>query len=127
MLFFLLLFIAYTNLVYAAKLEDIIPCINETNCGESIDSSVYTQSPKTNDPVLDDSSNDTEENDPHLTISTEITTTSGNLNITEQPEIQSTVTTISQIAVNIPSNNEKGLKFEKKEICECDLIVCVNI
>lgn len=125
MLFLLLLFMAYTNVAYVAKLEDILPCINETSCSESIDSSIYTQSSKVNGPVLDDPLNDTEGNDQH--IATEITTYFGNLNITEQPEVQSTVTTISLPTLDIPSNNDKILKFEKREICECNLIVRVNI
>ncbi|XP_032676749.1 tectonic-3-like isoform X3 [Odontomachus brunneus] len=122
MLFLLLLFMAYINVAYIAKLEDILPCINETGCNESIDSFIYTQSSKVNDPVLSNSSNGTEGNDEHIAVSTEITIPFRKLNTTEQPEIQSTVTTISLTTLDIPSNNDKVLKFEEREICGCNLM-----
>lgn len=128
MFFLLLLFLAYTNMVYVAKLEDILPCTNDTDCSESIDSSVYTQSSKVNDSVLSDASNETEENNPHImATSTHIITSLGNLNVTEQPDIQSTVTTISSPALNISLNNAVVFKLEKSEICECNLIVRIKI
>lgn len=128
MLFLLLLFLAHVNVAYVAKLEDILPCINDADCNESIDSSMYTPSSKVNGPVLDDVSDDMEGNDLYImNISTDIITSFGNLDVTEQTEIQSTVTTISPPTFNMSSNNAVVLKFEKREICECNLIVRIDI
>lgn len=124
MFFSLLLFIAYINMVEITKIEDISICINDTDCSESIDSTIYTQIPKVDDPSLKDLSNETEEDNIFTTIvSTEII--SLKINTTDQSEIQSTLTTISSIPMHLSDN--KILTLKKKEICECDLIVGANI
>jgi len=120
----LLLFLVCINVVEITKIEDISICINDTDCSESIDSIIYTHIPEVDDLFLKDLSNETEEDNTFITtIPTEII--SSKINATEQPEVQSTLTTISSRILH-PSDNEI-LTLEKKEICECDLIVCTNI
>lgn len=122
----LLLFLAYINIVEITKIEDISICVNDTDCSESIDSTIYTQISKVDDPSLKDLSNETEEDNIFTTtIPTEIISLRINTNTTEQLEIQSTLTTISSITMHL-SDNEL-LTLRKKEICECDLIVRTNI
>lgn len=124
MFFSLLLFIAYINMVEITKIEDISICINDTDCSESIDSTVYTQIPKVDEPSLKDLLNETEEDNIFTTtVSTEII--SLKINTTDQSEILSTLTTISSIPMHLSDN--KILTLRKKEICECDLIVGANI
>ncbi|KAL6252232.1 hypothetical protein P5V15_000011 [Pogonomyrmex californicus] len=113
-----LLFLIYTNIAEITKIEDISICINDTDCSEAIDLDMYTNIPKVEDPSLQ-ISNDTEQDNMFITaISTEI---SSNIdaNETEQPEIQSTLRTISSSATH--RNDNKILILKKKEICECDL------
>jgi len=125
MLFSLLLFLTYTNVVYVTKIEDTYTCINDTDCSESIDSTIYTQSPNVDNPVLEDSLNNTEEDNLYTTISMEITSSRTNSNVTEQSEPQST-STISSPTITMPPN-KKILTLERKEICECDLTVRVYL
>lgn len=122
MFFSLVIFLIYTNVVYVTKIEDISICINDTNCSESTDSTIYTQKPTVNDPSsLEDSSNDIEENTPFTTtIPIETTSSRINSNVTEQQELD---TTIASPAVH--PDNDEVLILEKKEICECNLIVCI--
>ncbi|XP_018377352.1 PREDICTED: tectonic-3-like [Trachymyrmex cornetzi] len=102
-------------------IEDISICTNDTDCKESINSTIYTQIPEIDNPSLKDLSNDTEEDKIFTTtIPTEIISSRININSTEQLEVQSTFTTISSPVVR-PSGYEI-LTLEKKEICECDLI-----
>lgn len=124
MFFLLVLILAYTNMVYLTKIEDTSICINDTNCSESIDSTIYTQNPTVNDlSTLEISSNDIEENNPFTTIiPIDITSSQINSNVTEQEELELTSTTISSPAV-YPDNDEV-LILEEKKICECNLIVC---
>lgn len=131
----LLLLLACIDVTLVTKIEDILICINDTDC-ESTESSVaYTRSSKVDNSALEDSSNDTEK-DNSSTITTTTTTipieTTISLkiksNVTEQPELQSTVTsTMSSPAVTVPQNDNETLVLEKKEICECDLTVRINI
>jgi len=125
MLYLLLLFLVCINVVEITKIEDISICINDTDCSESIDSTIYTHIPEVDDLSLKDLSNETEEDNTFTTIPTEIISSRINANATEQPEVQSTLTTISS-RISHPSDNEI-LTLKKKEICECDLIVCANI
>jgi len=126
MLSLLLLFLVCINVVEITKIEDISICINDTDCSESIDSTIYTHIPEVDDLSLKDLSNETEDDNTFITtIPTKIISSRINANATEQPEVQSTLTTISSRILH-PSDNEI-LTLEKKEICECDLIVCTNI
>ncbi|XP_070154293.1 tectonic-1-like [Polyergus mexicanus] len=122
MFFLLVLILAYTNMVYLTKFENTLICINDTNCGELIDSTTHTQNPTVNDlSTLEISSNDIEENNPFTTIiPIEITSSKINSNVTEQEELELTSITISSPAV-YPDNDEV-LILEEKEICECNLI-----
>ncbi|XP_018356047.1 PREDICTED: tectonic-3-like [Trachymyrmex septentrionalis] len=102
-------------------IEDISICINDTDCKESINSTIYTQIPEIDNSSFKDLSNDTEEDKIFTTtIPTEIISSRININSTEQLEVQSTFTTIFSPVMR-PSDYEI-LTFEKKEICECDLI-----
>ncbi|XP_018315478.1 tectonic-3 [Mycetomoellerius zeteki] len=102
-------------------IEDISICINDTDCRESINSTIYTQIPEIDNPFLKDLSNDTDEDKIFTTtIPTGIISSRININTTEQLEVQSTFTTISSPVVH-PSGYET-LALEKREICECDLI-----
>lgn len=126
MFFSLLLLVAYTNVVYVTKIEDMFTCINDTDCSGSVDSTIYTQSPNVDNPVLKDASNDTEEDNLYTTIPTEITSSRANSNVTEQLELQLT-STISSPTITMLPNNDKILAFEKREICECDLTVRIHL
>lgn len=121
-----LLLLAYTNVVYVTKIEDMFTCINDTDCSISTDSTIYTQSPNVDNPVLEDSLNDTEEDNLYTTIPSETTSSRTNLNVTEQSDPQST-STISSPTITMPLNNDKILTFEEKEICECDLTVRIHL
>ncbi|EGI68878.1 B9 domain-containing protein 2 [Acromyrmex echinatior] len=102
-------------------IEDISICINDTDCKELINSTIYTQIPEIDNSSLKDLSNNTEEDKIFTTtIPTEIISSRININSTEQLEVQSTFTTISSPVVR-PSGYEI-LTLGKKEICECDLI-----
>jgi len=106
------------NVAYVKKIEDTLICTNDTDCNESIDLTI--QNPE----ALADLSNDTEQTTTAIsTETTSLETTSKiNSNITDQPELQST--TISSTTVAVPLNDNEILSFKKKELCECDLIVC---
>lgn len=127
MFFSLVLFLSCTNMVYATKIEDTLICINDTDCSESIDSTIYTQNPTVNDPSsLGDSSNDIEENNSFTTIiPIEITSSRINSNVTEQQELESTLITISSPAIH--PDDDEVLILEEREICECNLNVRKNI
>ncbi|XP_071647989.1 tectonic-3 isoform X4 [Temnothorax longispinosus] len=120
--------IAYINMVEITKIEDISICINDTDCNESIDSTIYIQIPKVDDPSLEDLSNETEEEVNIFTtpIPTEISSRI-NANATEQSEVQSTLTTISLpssttiSSSTMYSNDNEILALKEQEICECDL------
>jgi len=117
-----LLLLACINVVEVTKIEDISICKNDTDCKESINSTIYTQIPEIDNSSLKGLSNDTEEDKIFTTtIPTEIISSRININSTEQLEVQLTFTTISSPVVR-PSGYEI-LTLEKKEICECDLIV----
>lgn len=123
MLFSLVIFLICTNVVHVTKIEDTLICINDTDCSESTDSTIYTQKPTViNDSSsLEDSSNDTEENSPFTTtIPTETTSLRISSNVTEQQELDSTIASSA-----VHPDNDEVLILEKKEICECNLIVCV--
>lgn len=124
MFFLLVLFLTYTDMVYVTKTEDTLICINDTNCSEPIDSTIYTQNPTVNDlSDLEISSNDIEENNLFTTIiPIEITSSRINSNVTEQEELESTLITIFSPTVH--PDNDEVLILEEKEICECNLIVC---
>lgn len=125
-MFLLLLFLSCINVAYVTKIEDVLICVNDTDCNESTDSIAYTQSPNINDSTLEDSSNDTAEDNSYTTnVPTETTTfIKEKLNVTEQPELQSTVPTISP--PNIIFQDNKTVTLERKEICECDLTVRID-
>lgn len=126
MFFLSLLLLACINMVEITKIEDISICINDTDCRESINSTIYTQIPEIDNPFLKDLSNDTDEDKIFTTtIPTGIISSRININTTEQLEVQSTFTTISSPVVH-PSGYET-LALEKREICECDLIVRASI
>lgn len=134
MFFLLLLFLTYINMVEITKIEDISICINDTNCNELIDSNIYIQIPKVNGPSLENNfSNDTEKvNIFSTTIPTEISSRIS-VNVTQQLEIQSTLTTIfstSLTTISSPTthlNDNEILILKGKEICECDLTVRASI
>lgn len=115
----LVIFLICTNVVYVTKIEDTLICINDTDCSESTDSTIYTQKPTVNDPSsLEDSTNDIEENTSFTTtIPIETTSSRINSNVTEQ-ELDSTIASPA-----VHPDNDKVLILEKKEICECNLIV----
>lgn len=119
MFFSLVLFLTCINMAYVTKIEDTSICINDTDCSEAIDSTIYTQNP-TDPSSLEDSSNDLEENNQFTTIPIEITSSRINSNVTEQPELESTLTTISSPVVH--PDDDKVLILEEREICECNLI-----
>lgn len=107
-------------MVHVTKIEDTLICINDTDCSESTDSIIYTQKPTVNDPSSsEDSTNDIEENTSFTTTIPIETSSRINFNVTEQQELDST--TIASPAI-YPDNNEV-LILEKREICECNLIV----
>lgn len=123
MLFSLLLLLTCTNVVHVIKLEDILICMNDTDCNEATDSPTYTQDSEIDDLASDNSSNNTEEDNPFVTaLPTETISLRTNFDVTE-PEVESTLTTTFSPVV-IPLN--KTLKFEKKELCECDLTVRIT-
>lgn len=133
MFFVLLLFLTYINMVEITKIEDISICMNDTDCNESIDSIIHTQIPKIDESSSEDLSNETEgSNIFTTTIPTEISSRT-KASTTEQSEVQSISTTISLpplttiFSPTIFSRNNKILKFQEKEICECDLTVRSNI
>jgi len=105
------------------KIENTLICTNDMECNESIDLTI--QNPDVNDSTLENTSNDTEQTTTAISIETSSETTSKiNFNVTDQPELQSTSTTISSTTVTVPLNDNEILKFKKKELCKCDLIVC---
>ena len=117
-----LLLLACINVVEVTKIEDISICKNDTDCKESINSTIYTQIPEIDNSSLKGLLNDTEEDKIFTTtIPTEIISSRININSTEQLEVQSTFTTISSPVVR--SSGYEILTLKKKEICECDLIV----
>lgn len=128
MFFLLLLFLTYINIVEITKIEDISICINNTDCNESIDSTIYIQIPEINDQSLENLSNETEGVD-IFTSTTPIEISSRiNVNTTEQPEIQSTLPSLTTIfSSTVRSSDNEILTFKEKEICECDLTVRASI
>jgi len=115
------------NMVYMKKIEDTLICTNDTDCNESIDLTI--QNLDVDDSALEAlaSSNDTEQTTTTISIETTSseTTSKINFNVTDQPELQSTSTTISSTTVAVPLNDNGILSFKKNELCECDLIVCI--
>lgn len=128
MFFSLVLFLScITNMAYVTKVEDTLICINDTDCNKSISSTIYTQHSTINDlspfSMKEDSSNDIEENNSFTTIiPIEITSSRINSNVMEQQDLESTLIT----PIIYPDDNEV-LILEEREICECNLIVRINI
>lgn len=124
----LLLFLTYADVAYATKIEDILTCLNDTDCDESIDdSALHTPNSEVDDSASRDASNYTEEDGLYVTTaSMEITTSSKmNTSVTERP--QSTAATTTSPATTVtPRDDETILTLEKKEICECDLTVRIS-
>ncbi|XP_039307055.1 tectonic-3 isoform X2 [Solenopsis invicta] len=114
----LLIFLICINVVEITKIEDISICINDTDCSESIDSTVYTQIPKINNTSLEDLSNVTEDDNIFTTISPIETSSRINANTTEQPDVLSTLTTKSLSTIHL--SDYEILTLKQKEICECD-------
>lgn len=116
-------------MVEITKIEDISICMNDTDCNESIDSTIHIQTTQINESSSEDLSNETEEINifTSTTIPTDIF--SRKASTTEQPEIQSISTTISspslttEFSPTMFSRDNKILKLQEKEICECDLTV----
>lgn len=112
------------NVARVKKIEDILICTNDTDCNESIDLTV--QNPESYSDSAAAGANDTEETTAATSTETSSaeTTLKINSSVTEQPEQQST-TTVSSTTIAVPLlNDNEVVTREKKEICECDLIVC---